>query len=489
MYITILVSLVLLVINGIVCPPVKPGTKPKEGASVNDTNETGLAYDRYLNEIVNVLEDDPAFKKKLETSDLQYIKSGAISKDLDLVHLGIRKKLDEIKRREVIRLKSLVQEQFKYKSEERNGRKVALHHVNLDNPHSFEKEDLAKLIKQATHDLDELDRERKEDFKQYEMKKEHEIKQKLANLNETQRNIEVQHIKEMKEKHKQHPKIHHPGSKAQLEEVWEEVDRLNGENFNPKTFFKLHDVNGDGVLEPSEVEALFTREIEKMYDPNNPEDDMKEAKEEINRMREHVFKEADTDDNHLLDEKEFERLTQREEFGKDEGWKGLDEDDEIYSEEEMQQYEKMLREEEERLKKQQIYDNLAQPGQVVQPVDPNVVHMQQPHQEQQQQQQQHQEQQNLQYAHQENLRQQQLAAAQHQQQFAQQQAALHQQQQQQPVGHQQQQPVGYQQQQPVGHQQQPVGHQQQQQPVVQQHQQQQPVVQQQQHQPVVQQHQ
>ncbi|CAI9722584.1 nucleobindin-2 isoform X3 [Octopus vulgaris] len=337
MYITILVSLVLLVINGIVCPPVKPGTKPKEGASVNDTN------------------------------------SGAISKDLDLVHLGIRKKLDEIKRREVIRLKSLVQEQFKYKSEERNGRKVALHHVNLDNPHSFEKEDLAKLIKQATHDLDELDRERKEDFKQYEMKKEHEIKQKLANLNETQRNIEVQHIKEMKEKHKQHPKIHHPGSKAQLEEVWEEVDRLNGENFNPKTFFKLHDVNGDGVLEPSEVEALFTREIEKMYDPNNPEDDMKEAKEEINRMREHVFKEADTDDNHLLDEKEFERLTQREEFGKDEGWKGLDEDDEIYSEEEMQQYEKMLREEEERLKKQQIYDNLAQPGQVVQPVDPNQI--------------------------------------------------------------------------------------------------------------------
>lgn len=58
-----------------------------------------------------------------------------------------------------------------------------------------------------------------------------------------------------------------------------------------------------------------------MYDPNNPEDDMKEAKEEINRMREHVFKEADTDGNHLLDEEEFEHLTQREEFGKDEGWK------------------------------------------------------------------------------------------------------------------------------------------------------------------------
>lgn len=28
--------------------------------------------------------------------------------------------------------------------------------------------------------------------------------------------------------------------KAQLEEVWEESDHLNPEDFDPKTFFKLH---------------------------------------------------------------------------------------------------------------------------------------------------------------------------------------------------------------------------------------------------------
>lgn len=58
--------------------------------------------------------------------------------------------------------------------------------------------------------MDELDRERKEEFKQYEMKKEHEIKERLAHMNESQRKIEAEHLKEMKEKHKQHPKIHHP---------------------------------------------------------------------------------------------------------------------------------------------------------------------------------------------------------------------------------------------------------------------------------------
>ena len=45
-----------------------------------------------------------------------------------------------------------------------------------------------------------------------------------------------------------HEKIHHPGSKDQLEEVWEETDHLDKDDFDPKTFFKLHDSNSDGYL-------------------------------------------------------------------------------------------------------------------------------------------------------------------------------------------------------------------------------------------------
>lgn len=34
--------------------------------------------------------------------------------------------------------------------------------------------------------------------------------------------------------------MHHPGSKQQLEEVWEEQDHLSPDSFNPKTFFIMH---------------------------------------------------------------------------------------------------------------------------------------------------------------------------------------------------------------------------------------------------------
>lgn len=37
--------------------------------------------------------------------------------------------------------------------------------------------------------------------------------------------------------------IHHPGSKKQLEEVWEKQDEMEGENFNPRTFFAMHGKN------------------------------------------------------------------------------------------------------------------------------------------------------------------------------------------------------------------------------------------------------
>ena len=56
-----------------------------------------------------------------------------------------------------------------------------------------------------------------------------------------------------------------------------------------------------------------------MYDPNAPEDDMREREEEMERMREHVFRESDTDKNKLISFDEFLAETKREEFEKDPG--------------------------------------------------------------------------------------------------------------------------------------------------------------------------
>lgn len=34
--------------------------------------------------------------------------------------------------------------------------------------------------------------------------------------------------------------LHHPGSKQQLEEVWEKQDHMEQQPFDPKAFFMMH---------------------------------------------------------------------------------------------------------------------------------------------------------------------------------------------------------------------------------------------------------
>lgn len=57
-------------------------------------------------------------------------------------------------------------------------------HVDHSNVETFEVKDLENLIKQASYDLEEIDKIRREEFKQHEMQKELERKQRL----------EVQHL-------------------------------------------------------------------------------------------------------------------------------------------------------------------------------------------------------------------------------------------------------------------------------------------------------
>jgi hypothetical protein len=99
----------------------------------------------------------------------------------------------------------------------------------------------------------------------------------------------------------------------------------------------MHDVNGDGFLDAQEVEALLILEIKKVYSDKNPEDDPNEMQEEYHRMREHIYKEADTNHDGLISKKEFLDFTHRMEFEKDDGWKGVDETKQ-YNEEDLKQY-------------------------------------------------------------------------------------------------------------------------------------------------------
>lgn len=326
--------------------------EPVESAKI-EPPDTGLYYDDYLKQVINVLETDQHFKEKLQKADIEEIRSGRLSKELDFVSHKVRTKLDELKRQEIGRLRMLIKAKLDSLQDTGMNHHLLLkqfEHLNHQNPDTFESRDLDMLIKAATSDLEQYDRTRHEEFKKYEMMKEHERREYLKTLDEEKRKEEESKFEEMKRKHENHPKVNHPGSKDQLKEVWEEADGLDPNDFDPKTFFKLHDVNNDGFLDEQELEALFTKELEKVYDPRNAEDDMIEMEEERLRMREHVMNEIDSNRDRLVTLEEFLRATEKKEFLEPDNWETLDKQ-QLFTEEELKEYESVIAMQENELKK------------------------------------------------------------------------------------------------------------------------------------------
>jgi len=333
------------VIHGIVGPPVDK--KAAAGPQQNETTDwnLGLEYNKYLQEVVQILESDPEFRKKLESAKVDEIRDGTIAKELEYLSHGVRTKLDEIKRQELERLRHLAQKQFERKEGIDKKHFKIPQHLDIKSP-KFDVEDLQKLIKKTTEDLEEQDKQRKEDFKKYEMEKKFEKDMRLNAINDTQeRKVVQEEMEKLESKHRQHDKLKHPMTKDQLEEVWEEQDHMDPQDFDPKTFFMMHDLDGNGQWDENEVRILFKKELEKVYDPNAPEDDMREREEEMERMREHVFKESDKDKDRMISYDEFLAETQRDEYNKDEGWDTLDEAEDIFTEEEYNKFEHQRQEE------------------------------------------------------------------------------------------------------------------------------------------------
>uniref|UniRef100_A0A182PHJ1 EF-hand domain-containing protein n=1 Tax=Anopheles epiroticus TaxID=199890 RepID=A0A182PHJ1_9DIPT len=419
-------TLVLLLVAGMVPsiiglpvvtqPPKAPEKEEKHDDSNVERMENIIEYNKYLQEVVNVLESDPVFAEKLQKAAESDIRSGVIAQELEYVGHHVRSRLDELKRMELQRLKELATKQFELTNEiDRDHLKIS-EHLDHSNPHTFEIDDLKKLILKTSQDLQENDRRRREEFKQYELQKEFEKQEKLRNLDEQHRKEYEEELKRQQAKHDNHEKIHHPGNKAQLEEVWEKQDHMDGQDFDPKTFFMLHDLDGNNMWDENEVKVLFINELNKMYQAGAPEDDMKERAEEMERMREHVFKEADTNKDGLISYEEFIEQTKRDEFQKDPGWDTVDHEPQ-FTHEEYLEFERRRQEEIQRLVAEgklpphpnmpQGYHPDANGGYQVHPnaiPQQQVPHYQQPQQHQQQQhhQQQHYQQQQPHYQQQQH---------------------------------------------------------------------------------------
>lgn len=245
-------------------------------------------------------------------------------------------------------MRRLAIKQFEMTNEIDRDHMKIVEHVDHENPHTFEAEDLRKLIHKTSNELAEADKLRRDEFKRYEMQKEFEQHQKMENMDEQHKKEYEHELEEGKEKHNKHAPLHAPGHKAQLEEVWEKQDHMEGQDFDPKTFFMMHDLDGNNVWDELEVKALFARELDKVYQSGIPEDDMRERVEEMERMREHVFKEADTNKDHLISYEEFIEQTKRAEFQQDDKWETVDNVPQ-YTHEEYLDYERKRQEEIQRL--------------------------------------------------------------------------------------------------------------------------------------------
>ena len=130
----------------------KKETIAEPGQNETKDIDLGLEYNKYLQEVVQILENDPEFRKKLESAKVDEIRDGTIAKELEFLGHGVRTKLDEVKRQELERLRHMAQRQFEAKEGiDRKHFKIPKH---LDvKSASFDVEDLQKLIKQTTADL------------------------------------------------------------------------------------------------------------------------------------------------------------------------------------------------------------------------------------------------------------------------------------------------------------------------------------------------
>ena len=108
-------------------------------------------------------------------------------------------------------------------------------------------------------------------------------------------------------------------------------------------FFHMHDTNEDQHLDYSEVEALMTNEVEKVHhDPNSLE-----YREEMSKMRQHVVNEVDKNRDGMISLQEFLDYSNLKQFAQDDEWKDIDDEDQ-YTDEDFDEYEKLMEEQERR---------------------------------------------------------------------------------------------------------------------------------------------
>jgi len=293
-------------------------------------------YSRYLATIAKILVDN-----KFEIHKSQIVMDGIadevvkyVTKFIEGLPEEARRTLSRYKRKEVDRLRrKLIPRKKKLQNYDNSSNPD---HLDMTKT-AFDAKDLILLIKANRAHYIKYEEMRKQDFKRYEMEKRFLMEQKARHINREERRKEFYEKMEAEKAAAEAAKkrMKEPMSRDQLEEVWEEEDELPKNEFDPKTFFALHDVDSNGLLDHNEVKMLIVKET------NITEIDEREREQEMDRLSHHIYKNIDKDKDLLISYQEFlDQVNSEKEKEKSEieNWRSEEEED-LYSNEEFEKFE------------------------------------------------------------------------------------------------------------------------------------------------------
>jgi len=146
-------------------------------------------------------------------------------------------------------------------------------------------------------------------YKEYEMKKQFEEEQLLKHIKDPleRRKKEIQ----LEIEKKKQIKSHEPLSPEQLQSTWKEQDKKNESDFDLEKFYNLHDIDGDKIINRQELRLMIITELKQAYERANKTVDSVEFREDLERQREKVFEDADTDRDEFISKAEFIALVNK----------------------------------------------------------------------------------------------------------------------------------------------------------------------------------
>ncbi|KAM3178882.1 hypothetical protein ACTXT7_001712 [Hymenolepis weldensis] len=175
--------------------------------------------------------------------------------------------------------------------------------------------DIDVALKKIKERLDEIDKEKVEIFNEVEISKVLDRWEDHINDTATERVKAKEEFEAKKMVHHKQEKFHEPGSQALEKDVWKNEDEMPEDNYSPRNFFLIHDLNSDGVWDSEEISAVLNSEFDQL-DEDRPE----RAEEYRIQMRQSLMKLVDKNQDGVIDYGEHMDYINSSKAATDNGW-------------------------------------------------------------------------------------------------------------------------------------------------------------------------